>query len=146
MELTLEKIVAEHPAIAEALRAEGAAAERQRIQDVEAQQLPGHAALIAELKFDGKTTGPEAAQRVLAAEKAARDKHAADLHADAPAPLPFAGEAPAAAPPVATLPLDKRCAAQWDADAALRDEFSSLDAYVAFEQARDAGAAKIFRQ
>ena len=146
MELTLEKVVAEHPAIADALRTQGAAAERQRIQDVEAQCLPGHTALIAELKFDGKTTGPEAAQRVLAAEKAAREKHAADLRADAPTPLPFAGEAPPATPPTANLPLDKRCAAQWDQEPALRDEFSSLAAYVAFEQARDAGHAKIFRQ
>jgi len=146
MELTLEKVVAEHPAIADALRTQGAAAERQRIQDVEAQCLPGHTALIAELKFDGKTTGPEAAQRVLAAEKAAREKHAADLRADAPTPLPFAGAAPPAPPSTANLPLDKRCAAQWDQEPALRDEFSSLAAYVAFEQARVDGTAKIFRQ
>lgn len=145
MDLSIETIVAEHPAIAEALRAEGATAERQRIQDVEAQQLPGHAALIAELKFDGKTTGPEAAQRVLAAEKAARDKHAADLRADAPAPLPFAPEQATTAAPNANLPLDKRCAAQWEQEPALRAEFSSLAAFVAFEQARDAGTAKIFR-
>lgn len=146
MELTLEKVVAEHPAIADALRTQGAAAERQRIQDVEAQCLPGHTALIAELKFDGKTTGPEAAQRVLAAEKAAREKHAANLRADAPTPLPFAGGAPPAPPSTANLPLDKRCAAQWDQEPALRDEFSSLAAYVAFEQARADGTAKIFRQ
>lgn len=90
MELTKEQVIAQHPAIAEALRADGAAAERQRIRDVEAQALPGHDALVAELKFDGKTTGPEAAQRVLAAEKEVRAKHVAAIAADAPAPLPFA--------------------------------------------------------
>lgn len=149
MNMTAEQLVSEHPAIAEALRAEGAAAERQRIREVEAQCLAGHDALIAELKFDGKTTGPEAAQRVLAAEKAARDRRVADLRADAPTPLPFAPETTAgAANPDAekNLPLDKRCAAQWDRDPALRSEFSSLAAYVAFEQAQANGTAKIFRQ
>jgi capsid assembly protease len=149
MELTLEKVVSEHPAIAEALRAEGAAAERQRIREIEAQCMPGHDALIAELKFDGKTSGPEAAQRVIAAEKAARDKRVADLRADAPTPLPFAPETAGNAGATAAednLPLDKRCAAQWDRDPDLRKEFSSLAAYVAFEQARVDGTAKIFRQ
>ena len=38
-------------------KAEGATAERERIKAVEAQAMPGHEALIAEMKFDGKTTG-----------------------------------------------------------------------------------------
>lgn len=83
----------------EAARAEGlaagAAAERQRIQDVEANAMPGHEALLAELKADGKTTGPEAAQRMLAAEKARVGQIAANLKADAPP------AAPAAPPPAA---------------------------------------------
>lgn len=51
----------------------GAAAERQRIIDVRAQLIPGHEALIEGLANDGKTTGPEAAVKVLAAEKAVRN-------------------------------------------------------------------------
>jgi capsid assembly protease len=70
-------------------RAEGAAAERQRIADVRAQSLPGHEALIERLAFDGKTTGPEAATVVLKAERDARAKQAADLKSDAPQPLPL---------------------------------------------------------
>ena len=49
---------------------EGADAERQRILDVEAQTLPGHEALIATLKADGQTSGPQAAAQVLSAERA----------------------------------------------------------------------------
>lgn len=79
----------QHPALARHLRAQGASAERARIQGVEAQSLPGHEALIAGLKFDGQTTGPEAAVAVLNAERAASAAHAAALAADAPAPLPF---------------------------------------------------------
>ncbi len=73
--------------------AEGATAERTRIRDVEAQLLPGHEALIAELKFDGKTTGTEAAVRVLGAERDKKAKVLTDLKADAPDPVP-ASEAP----------------------------------------------------
>lgn len=51
---------------------EGAAGERQRIADVRAQLIPGHETLIEQLAFDGQTTGPEAAQAIVAAEKAAR--------------------------------------------------------------------------
>jgi hypothetical protein len=75
-------------------KADGATAERERIKAVEAQAVPGHEALIAALKFDGKTTGPEAAVKVLAAEKEKRARTLADLKADAPAPVPHA-EAPA---------------------------------------------------
>ena len=77
-------------------KADGATTERERIKAVEAQAIPGHEALIAELKFDGKTTGPEAAVKVLAAEKHKRSKTLDNLKADAPAPVPAAAapEAP----------------------------------------------------
>ena len=48
----------------------GSEAERARIQAVEGQTLAGHEALITSLKFDGVTTGEQAAVKVLAAEKA----------------------------------------------------------------------------
>lgn len=71
----------------EEIMAEGAAAERQRIADVRAQILPGHEALIETLAFDGKTTGPEAAMAVNAAERNLRSSALANLQADAPKPL-----------------------------------------------------------
>jgi hypothetical protein len=69
-------------------KAEGATTERDRIRAIEAVAMPGHEALIAEMKFDGKTTGPEAAVRILAAEKEKRGKVLTDLKADAPNPVP----------------------------------------------------------
>lgn len=72
-------------------RAEGAAAERQRIADVRSQLIPGHEAMIEELVSDGKTTGPEAAVKVLAAEKEKRAKHLDDYTADGKLKVPAAG-------------------------------------------------------
>ncbi len=79
-----EQITAE---MAAKLRAEGAAQERERIAAVRAQSMPGHEALIEQLAADGKTTGPEAAMAVLAAERSARAAQAAARAADAPRPL-----------------------------------------------------------
>lgn len=85
-----EQINADHPELAAELRADGAAAERARIQAIEAQTIAGHEALITGLKFDGKSTAGDAAMAVLAAERASRTAHATAVKADAPAPLPLA--------------------------------------------------------
>lgn len=87
---TLEK---QHPALFAQLQTEfnaagqtaGAAAEAKRISDVRAQTLPGHEALVEKLAFDGKTTGPEAAMAVMAAERSRIGAAAAAHMADAPA-------------------------------------------------------------
>ena len=65
--------------------AAGAKAERERIQAIEAEAdgLPGHEKLVASLKFDGKTTGEQAATAILRAEKKLRADHGANLAADA---------------------------------------------------------------
>ena len=89
MPITREQLAAEAPDVLAAIQAEGASAERERIQSIEAQAIPGHEALIASLKFDGKSTAGDAAMAVLAAEKQARTKQAAKLAGDAPAPLPL---------------------------------------------------------
>ncbi len=69
--MTLETLRAEHPDIVKALLEEGrvagidegrklgAAAELARIKAVEDQLIKGHEALIATLKYDGKTSGPK---------------------------------------------------------------------------------------
>jgi signal peptide peptidase SppA len=67
-------------------RVEAATTERNRIQAVQSQQLSAaHSELIATLAFDGKTTGPEAAVAVLAAERKIAGAHAIALAADAAA-------------------------------------------------------------
>ena len=69
-------------------RTEGATSERDRIQAVEKVTLPGHESLIATLKFDGKTSGPEAAVQVLKAEQELRDKNLNQIRSEAPKPVP----------------------------------------------------------
>ena len=105
-EFTAQATAAATAAVTASATAAGAALELQRIKDVRAQSLPGHEALIEGLAFDGKTTGPEAAVRVNAAERA-RIASAAAAHAeDAPAAVPHA------AAPADTKPTAQQIAAQ----------------------------------
>jgi signal peptide peptidase SppA len=88
-----DKFAAESPEAAALLRAEGSKGERDRIQAVRAQAMPGHEALIDTLAFDGKSTAGEAALAIVAAEKAKSTAAAAARAADAVAPV---AQAPAA--------------------------------------------------
>lgn len=81
---------AENPEAAAMLRAEGAAGERDRIAAVRAQSLPGHEALIEKLAADGKTTGPEAAVQVVAADRVRQQNLAQARLNDAIDPIPQA--------------------------------------------------------
>lgn len=85
---TKESISVAFPQIAAALKNDGAAEERKRIQAVEAQSMPGHETLIDDLKYDGVTTGPDAAVKVLQAEKGKQAQVAKDIKDDAPKALP----------------------------------------------------------
>lgn len=96
---------ADHPEAAAILRAEGAAAECERVAAVRSMALPGHEALIEKLATDGHTTGPEAAMLVNAAERqriaTAKDERMADaLQPVTFAPAPTGAEAPEAKAPV----------------------------------------------
>ena len=99
------KFVAENASAAAILRAEGAESERARIQGVREQSMPGHEALIEALAFDGKTTGPEAAVQVLAAERSRVAGAAAARTSDAPGPVPTVGsdDGPSGNAPAATM-------------------------------------------
>ena len=96
--MDIETLKKEHPQLATALqeegRKQGAEEERARIKAVEAQTMPGHEKLIAALKFDGKTTGPEAAVQVLNAERTKRAATLGDLEADARGARVHAAKAP----------------------------------------------------
>lgn len=132
-------------------RAAGASAELERIRSVEAQALPGHADLVNKLKFDGKTTGPEAAAQILAAERGKLGAKATDIAADA---ATLAGLAPAAGGAGAAADdkqatgsegvTDETIKAAWDKDANLRGEFAgNFSAYAAFAKAEAAGKVKV---
>lgn len=86
-EFTADFVAKNHPDIAAHFRNEGKATETQRVKDVFAQSMAGHDALIKDLAFDGKTTGPEAAVAVLGAERTLRAKTKTDFEADAPTPV-----------------------------------------------------------
>lgn len=94
--LTREALERDHAALYGQIRsealAEGATQERARIQAVRAQALPGHDALIETLAFDGKTTGPEAAAAVLAAERAVIQARTTAHANDAPKAAPSGHE------------------------------------------------------
>jgi signal peptide peptidase SppA len=152
MPITRQQIEAEAPDIVAALRAEGADAERARIQAVESALIPGHEALIGALKFDGKTSGGDAAMAVNAAERALRQRAVAASQGEAPAPLPSTS-VPAVEPRAdaqdqedMSLPVDKRCEARWSKDAALHREFTSLAAYTAYVRSAEKGVARIMNK
>lgn len=165
MEITKELVSEKHPEIAKAFKEdgfkiaektefktakeegikEGAEAERKRIQDVEAQSISGHEALIAGLKFDGKTTGPEAAVEVLKAEKALRATTANNIIKDAGAPVNAVEPDTASATPDANLPINEKAKKEWDSKPEIRKEFFSLESYTAFLEAEDRGCVKILK-
>lgn len=105
-----ETLAQHHPDLLAQLQTEfsatGATAERSRIAAVRSQVLPGHEALIEGLAFDGKTTGPEAAMAVLAAEKQSRTAQAQALASDAPKPLQISPAATVEAAPKSRADLD----------------------------------------
>lgn len=82
-------------------RKAGADAERARILGIEAQALPGHDALIAELKADGVTTPEQAAIRVIRADRERGDAALGQLRhqADRVPPVGFAAPGDGAAAP-----------------------------------------------
>ena len=124
---------------------EGATAERKRIQAVEAQALPGHQALLQELKFDGTTTGPQAAERILGAEKAKRGKALEDMKGEAPKPVAATVPAEVAGEESGET-IEDRCKAEWKKNAELRSEFSTVEQYTAYMKAAERGQVRIFGQ
>ena len=89
-----ESLERDHAALFAQLRSEfmaaGAAAETARVKAVfaEGEGIKGHSALVMRLALDGKTSGPEAAQAILAADRQALAA-AATAHAnDAPPAVP----------------------------------------------------------
>jgi hypothetical protein len=85
-----EKFQTEFEAAKAVARSEGAAAEAKRAADVRAQGLRGHEALIEQLASDGHTTGAEAAVAVLAAERQLQQSAASSMASEVPGPVVFA--------------------------------------------------------
>jgi capsid assembly protease len=145
MPITRDQLAAEAPDVLTAILAEGATAERERIQAVESALIPGHEALINSLKYDGKTDGGAAALAVLGAERSLRTQAAAHLRSDAPKPVPTVS-----APIVDTVaaedteaPIEDRCKAKWERDQKVRSEFGTLAAYTAYSRAIEGNLVRV---
>jgi len=123
--------------------ASGAEAERNRIKDVESALIPGHESLINTLKFDGKTTGPEAAMQVIEAEKKVRKSELDKLKTDAIKPAVHAA-APVVDASIENLPLEDKAKITWDKSPEMREEFrENYNSYLAFLKNDKAGRIKI---
>jgi hypothetical protein len=89
-----ERLSSEHQAALASARAEGvaagAAAERERAASVRAQCVPGFEALVETLAGDGQTTPEQAAMAICAAMREQASAAATANAAGAPAPVPFA--------------------------------------------------------
>lgn len=142
--------------------AAGAAEECGRIKDVEDQLLPGHEALIHKLKFDGKTTGPEAAMAVLKAEKEITIKAGKGLEDGAPEPVSLAPDGGGVAESVEPKPINRdsssglskepvldgdlkaQAKAAWDVDKdSVRADFGTYERFEAYFVAEKQGLVKI---
>jgi hypothetical protein len=117
---------------------------------VEEQLLPGHEDLIAALKFDGKTTGEQAAVKVLQAERSATAKALADFRADGqsinvanPAP-PLVDGKPKEAADDSTP--EQKAVKEWESSKELRAEFGDDKvSYMAYAKASAAGLVHILK-
>lgn len=137
--MDIDTLKEDYPELATALIQEGADAERARIQACEDASLPGHEALVASMKFDGKSTGQDVAMAIIQAEKKIRADHLNDFRANAPLPVPHA-PVPAietAAAENSHLSLGDRAKAEWDASEAVRNEFKRFDTYLAYKQVEE---------
>ncbi|MHB8109770.1 MAG: hypothetical protein ACYDHW_07030 [Syntrophorhabdaceae bacterium] len=127
--------------------AAGSEKERARIKGIEEGALPGHEALIAQMKFDGKTTPEQAAVRILQAEKTLRETKLADLKTDAPPVVNTVDpekDKPKQAVATDGTMTDEQMQAAWDSDGGLKVEFGTFDAYKAYMDAEQRGLVKIY--
>ena len=112
----------------------GAEVERKRIQAVEEQCMVGHEKLNTELKFDGVTTGPEAAVKILKAEKEKRQGLLAAMKEAAPKPLTMEFGDDTAQSGGKTMTADDKLQQTWDKNANIRAEFRTFECYKAYEK------------
>jgi len=146
--LTLDRLRSEHPALAAALLAEGASAERARIEGIRSAMFAGQDALAAQMIADGRTTPGEAALKFNADHKAkSPDQLAALAAADKHVRIPANGGAlagPAAGEQQRTeVPQNEAgWRAEWAGSAALQREFVRADDYVALMKSETGRTAR----
>jgi hypothetical protein len=142
--------------------AEGARTERERIHAMLGQAPPRQEAPAGEPARDGVPGGPEAAQKVLAAEAAKATgaitkitKVLATETAKAAGrlfdpktekgrrPLPASADGESQEVAALVQSLEQRCRAEWEREPRLQAEYGTLEAYTAFIRQRGSGSAPI---
>ncbi len=154
--LTAEAIRSDYPDVYKSLHEAsfqagleaGKKQEMERIKAVEEQLIPGHEALIDGMKFDGKTTGPEAAAAVVRAEKNLLSSKAKELEEDAEAPVEVSGEQGKTkkefTKPSCEEDIRDQCKVKWEDNfEGVRNEHMSLESFTAFEVNNWKGRVKI---
>ena len=148
--ITADYLIEYHADCVNTFYVTGARQERARIQAVENQLIPGHEALIQQLKFDGKTTGSEAAVQVLAAEKARQSAKLTQLQGHALEPLPIARsiveERIADSQPQKVLSTEEQWKVNWERDNAAQAEFGCFETYAAFMRAEKNGQINVLNR
>lgn len=144
--MTVERMRAEHPAIAAALLAEGATFERDRVLGIQAAAFVGQEALAAELVADGKTTPEAAALKFNAALKAKGPNHVAALSAMDPqarVPANLSPQGGAGGGEKKTYSADKAgWMAEWKDTPALQADYLTAEDYAAARSLEGAGRVK----
>lgn len=150
-QITADYLTTHHADLVNTFYQEGAQQERERIQAVENQFIPGHEVLIKQLKFDGKTTGAEAAIQVLAEEKMFQSEKQAAFQSQMTSPLPIACSVIEETTLLhqnaqKSLSTEGQWRANWENDATLQAEFGSVDTYLAFQKAQQNGQINILNR
>ena len=149
--LTTAILQQDYPDLAKALIDEGYAtgfkaggdSERQRIQAIEALATLGHDDVVAGFKFDGTTTAAEAALQILAAEKETRKTMQAKIAADTSNPVHHAAMPTENTNESAGLTGEDKWRYEFAHDENIKDEFRSVESYIAFCKASAGGLVKI---
>lgn len=126
---------------------EGAKAENQRIKEIKENALAGHEALIESLIADVKTTGAEAAIKILQAEKALQAEAVKQAEKDKVAPVPaIHAEDPGQEKkekPGEEASVKERAKWDWENDKSVKKDFEALEDYENYLVAFEAGTIKI---
>jgi len=124
----------------------GAEKELARIKSVSEQLMPGHEKLLQQLMFDGKTTGPEAAVQILAAEKALKVTALENLESGAEQSV-HNSTAPLTEDLTDSEEFDEEKAkVKFNTTKALKEEFGDVETYLAYLEAVDTGQVKVHKK
>ena len=123
-------------------RAEGAAAERERLNALDEVAMVGYEDLLKAAKADPSKTASSLALQIVQAEKNKGNSHIASLKA-ADAAMPIVAPSQPKAEPIFANATE-RAEHEWNMSAEIRSEFGgNKDAYIAFKVAEENGQIKI---